>query len=141
MFVGSSRIVVDRYYLTVTNIEPRSTIWLSSRFSCFLDLIGAAAGFLDLVLCCLGETMGGDLQRFRDVAVSKNDKVMLCFLDQSSLVKQFRCDLITGIKTGLDLSQADLDPLLLEDIGESALWQAALQRHLAAFETGAARIS
>jgi len=141
MFVGSSRIVVDRYYLTVTNIETRSTIGLSGRFSCFLDLIGAAAGFLDLVLCCLGETMGGDLQRFRDVAVSKNYKIVLCLFDQSSFVKQFRGDFITGIETSLDLCQADLDPLLLEDIGESALWQAALQRHLAAFETGAARIS
>src|SRR4051794_5959292 len=102
MFVGSSRIVVDRYYLTVTNIEPRSTIWLSSRFSCFLDLIGAAAGFLDLVLCCLGESMSRDLQRFGDVTVSKNDKVVLCLFDQSSFVKQFRGDFVAGIETSLD---------------------------------------
>jgi hypothetical protein len=56
-------------------------------------------------------------------------------------MKKFWRDLVACIETRVYLGQADLDPMLLKDIGESALWQATLKRHLTALEPRTARVS
>src|SRR5438046_1373777 len=66
---------------------------------------------------------------------------MLCLFDQTAFVKQFRCDGISGSEAFFDLAEADLDPLLLKNIGEAALRQTPLQRHLSTFKSRAAAIA
>ena len=66
---------------------------------------------------------------------------MLGFFDQATLVQDLRRDDVTGIKVLFYMCQADLDPLLLKDIGKSTLWQPTLQGHLSALKSGAAAVS
>jgi len=60
---------------------------------------------------------------------------VLGLLDKTSLVKDLRSHFFSDVEVRFDLRKADLDPLLLEDVGESSLGQTALQRHLSAFES------
>jgi hypothetical protein len=66
---------------------------------------------------------------------------MLGLLDQATRVQHFRCDLLVGIEMLIECPETNLEPLLLEDIRESALWQPAMKRHLTAFETDLSRIT
>src|SRR6185437_14737996 len=66
---------------------------------------------------------------------------MLSFLDQAAIMQQLRRDLFVRVEMLIESGETDLDPLLLEDIRETALGQAPVQRHLAAFETDLARIT
>src|SRR5438874_3932471 len=66
---------------------------------------------------------------------------MLGLLDQTALVKEFRCNRISGGEAFFDLAEADLDPLLLKDICEPTFRQTSLQRHLPALESRTAAVT
>src|SRR5262245_39011648 len=85
--------------------------------------------------------MGRNLQGLRDLAVTEHDDIMLCLLDNAPAVKHVRCDFIIRREVLLKRFEADFDPLLLKDVREAALRQAAVKWHLTAFETDLRRIA
>src|SRR5262249_20289137 len=85
--------------------------------------------------------MGRNLQRFSDIAIAENNKIVLGLFYESAVMKDCRRDFVAGIKARFDLRQADLDPLLLENICKAAFRQTALERHLAALESGTAAVT
>src|SRR5580765_7835416 len=85
--------------------------------------------------------MRRNFQGFRHFAVAKDDDVMFRFLDDAAMVHHFRGDLIVRGKALLQRLEAHLDPMLLENIGEAALGQTTMQRHLTAFEAGFRRVT
>src|SRR5262245_8884934 len=66
---------------------------------------------------------------------------MLGLFYQSTLVKDLGRNLVAGIEIRLDLAEADLDPVFLEDVGEATLREATLEWHLPAFKSRTARIT
>src|SRR5690606_16109459 len=106
-----------------------------------LNIGGGPAGLFDLFACRFGKAMCRDLERFRLVAVAQDHEVVLCLFDKAALVKHLGRDLISRLKVRFDLCEADLDPLLFEDIRKAALRQTTLKRHLAAFKTGTAAVA
>ena len=66
---------------------------------------------------------------------------MFGLLDDTAMVQHFRRDLSVRVKIAIERFQANLDPLLLEDICEAAFRQATMQRHLPAFESDFRRVS
>ena len=66
---------------------------------------------------------------------------MLGFFDQSAFVQDLGRDLVAGVEIGFDLRKADLDPLFLKDVRESAFRQTTLERHLSALKPGTAAVT
>src|SRR5215470_17446748 len=66
---------------------------------------------------------------------------MLGFFDQTTFMKDLGGHFVTSVEILLDLGEADLDPLFLENVGESTLWQTALERHLSALKTRTAAVA
>src|SRR5262245_29123474 len=99
-----------------------------------LDHRRGTTGALDLFPRAFGEPVRGYLQRLGHLAVAEHDHVVFRLFDQSALVQQFGSDLGAGIKAVLQRRKADLEPLLLKDVGKTTLGQAAMQWHLSAFE-------
>jgi hypothetical protein len=66
---------------------------------------------------------------------------MLSFLDNATLMQKFRSDLLISIEVLIERSQTNLQPLLLKDVGKTALWQTPVQGHLSALKSNLARIA
>src|SRR5205085_829455 len=80
-------------------------------------------------------------QRLRNFPVSEHYHIMFRFLDQAAGVQHFGRDLFVGSEMLIERRETDLHPALLEDVGEAALRQTPMQRHLAAFESHLARVT
>jgi hypothetical protein len=50
-------------------------------------------------------------------------------------------DLFVGIEVLVERRETNFEPALFEDVRKAALRQAAMERHLAAFETDLARVT
>src|SRR5436189_2182038 len=89
--------------------------------------------------------MRRDAQLLDQFVAAENDyavkALQVALLDQAALGHQLGRDLFAFFEARLQLGKLHFDPDLLEDVGEAALWQPPLQRHLAAFKTRAARIA
>src|SRR5688500_9224274 len=66
---------------------------------------------------------------------------MFRFLNQAAGVQHLRRDLFVSVEVLVQGREADFEPALLEDVRKAALGQAAMKRHLAAFETDLARVT
>src|SRR5215216_4127603 len=104
-------------------------------FTSAANLHHCSASLLDLLPSTFSKPVRRNTQRLRNFAVAEHNNVMLRLLDQTPFVQHFRSDLFVGIEVLLESGETDLQPLLLEDVGKTALRQTAVQRHLAAFET------
>src|SRR5690349_1123804 len=105
------------------------------------DLHYCAASLLDLFASTLREAMCRNTQRLGDLAVSEHYNIMFRLLDQAARVQHLGRDLFTRIEVLFERRETDLQPAFLEDVGEAALRQTPMQRHLAAFESDLARIT
>src|SRR5688572_22058030 len=110
---------------------PRSTLFPYTTLFRSLDLLPSA-------LC---EPVRRHAQRFRNFAVSEHDYIVLRLLDQAATVQHFGRDLFVGVEVLLQSGETDLQPLLLEDVGKTALGQTPVQRHLTTFKSNLARIT
>src|SRR5687768_6404897 len=99
-------------------------------FSAFLPTLGvllrfndrrSAAGFFNLFARALGKAVSGNAQRLRQLAVTQHHYIVLGFLDDSAIMQQLRRDLLIGLETTIQGSQTYFQPLLLKDVGKSAL--------------------
>ena len=60
---------------------------------------------------------------------------MFRFLDNAAVVQQLRRNFLVCLKALVQAPQTNFQPAFLEDVGETALRQATMQRHLAALKT------
>jgi len=65
----------------------------------------------------------------------------LSLADHPALGHKLGSDVVARFKSQLQIGQIHLDPFLLEDVGEAALWQPPLKRHLSALKTRATGIT
>src|SRR6185369_3904945 len=98
-------------------------------------------GFLDLFFRGFGKSMRRYFECLGYFAVAKDHKIVFRFFDQPAFMKHLRGDLIARCEVSLDLCQADLDPLFLKDVRETALGQSALKGHLPTFKSGTAAVT
>src|ERR1044071_2870001 len=104
------------------------------------DVDGAARGF-DLLARALREAVRRDGERLRALAGPEHDDVALALGDDAALVHRLGRDGVARREAVLKRGERDLDPLLLEDVGEAALGEPPLQGHLAALEADLARVA
>ena len=78
--------------------------------------------------------MGRNAQGLGNVTGAEHDNVPARFLNEPALVQKFRRDLFIRLEMLIQRFQANLNPFFLEDVGEAALGQPAMQRHLPTFK-------
>src|SRR5689334_17253701 len=113
----------------------------SERTRLRTDLDYRPTSLLDLFASTLREPVRGNTQRLGNLTVSEHYHIMFRLLDQAARVQDLGRDLFVGIEVLLERGETDLEPALLEDVGEAALGQATMQRHLAALKTNLARVT
>src|ERR1043165_816748 len=103
------------------------------------DLLAGTACRFDLFARAGGELRRLDGQFLGELAVAEDlDAVGRLSLDESRLAEGAFIDGHAVVET-LEVRDVHDGVLFLEDVGEAALRQTAMQRHLAAFEAGHAR--
>src|SRR5262249_19193782 len=106
------------------------------------DDFGLTARGLYLLFRRLAETMGVDGQRFFQLALAQDhDRFERGFANHAAFEERFRSHTRPGVEDLLQIGQVNLGPFALEYVGEAALRQPAMQRHLTAFKTAHARIA
>src|SRR5262245_27462541 len=105
------------------------------------DLNYRTTSLLDLFAGTLREPVRRNAQRLGNLTVSEHYHIMFRLLDQAARVQNLGRDLFVGIEMLIERREADLEPALLEDVGEAALRQATMKRHLAAFKPNLARVT
>ena len=85
--------------------------------------------------------MGRNFQGLGHFTIAKHDDIVLRLFDDATLMKHLWRDFIVCRKMFFERFQANLEPLLLENIREAAFGQTTMQRHLAALETDLHRVA
>src|SRR6185295_16976273 len=106
---------------------------------------GDAARGLNLLDCRFAKAMRRNIECLREAALSQNNNTLvpreLALFDHPARDHQLRCDLIVCLEALVEIGEIHGQPFFLEDIGEPALRESSLKRHLAAFKTRTARIT
>src|SRR2546425_7102072 len=105
------------------------------------ELVDGAAGFLNLCSRALREAMRRNPQRLFQLAGAQHHHVMLCLLNNTSVMQQLGCYFFVGLKIPIKSRKTYFQPTLLENVGEPTLGQATMQRHLAAFKSNLGRVA
>src|SRR5688572_31716714 len=113
---------------------------VSTTFGTLLDLLHGPAGLLDDLPGRLGELRRGDVELLGELAVAEDLHAIVRALDQAGLTKHGLIDR-GAVVEALQIGDVHDRVVGLEDIGEAALRQTAMQRHLAAFKTALAAVA
>jgi hypothetical protein len=100
-----------------------------------LKNLDSAASGLDLGLGRLTKLMGFYRQSFAKLSISKNFDAIPELTNQPGLTKRLEIDHTSGIKQ-FQVTEVNKGIDRTAQRSKTALWQAPLERHLAAFETG-----
>src|SRR5436309_3777246 len=110
---------------------------VSRRFN-LRDLLAGAPCRFDLLPGRRGELRRVHGELLGELAVAEDFDAVVLALDQAGLAQRRLVDGRAVVET-LEVRDVHHGVLLLEDVGEAALREAAVQRHLAAFESAHAR--
>src|ERR1035437_4387908 len=121
--------------LQITSRDPRSFRWrrLVSHLSrCRADDLSYAAGLLDFLRSRFRKNVGFHFDFAGDVAGSENLESIAQLLDDAQLHQTVGRKRIA--RQLFEITQIHDGEFLLEKMGEAALRQTAMERHLAAFK-------